>query len=229
MAERLTKPEAGNKFYITRDCGGYSRAIKGKPTDKDCNVLSNCVGFAYGRFHEICGRTQMDLFDPVNAENIYENAQQHGLKVGKEPKVGAAIVWEGIGSAAGHIEIVERVISPDKILCSSSGWNCKNPFWTQTRYKGNGNWGQESGYKFKGFIYQPEQKQTITRVLKEGCGGDDVELMQARLHALGYLRANEIDGDFQKITKGAVLCFQLENKLEVDGICGPQTRKALGF
>ena len=43
---RTTKPEAGNKYYITRENGGYSDAIKGNPTDKDCDVLANCVGYA---------------------------------------------------------------------------------------------------------------------------------------------------------------------------------------
>lgn len=31
---RTTRPEAGNKYYITKDAGGYSYAIKGSPTDK---------------------------------------------------------------------------------------------------------------------------------------------------------------------------------------------------
>ena len=52
---RTSKPEAGNKYYITKANGGYSDAIKGSPTDKDCDVLSNCVGYAYGRFNEIGG------------------------------------------------------------------------------------------------------------------------------------------------------------------------------
>ena len=30
---RTTKPEAGNKYYITKAKGGYSNAIQGKPTD----------------------------------------------------------------------------------------------------------------------------------------------------------------------------------------------------
>lgn len=42
---RTSKPEAGNKYYITKANGGYSDAIKGSPTDKDCDVLSNCVGY----------------------------------------------------------------------------------------------------------------------------------------------------------------------------------------
>lgn len=229
MTERLTKPEAGNKYYITEDCGGWSRAIKGYPMDKDCNVLANCVGYAFGRFHEICGRTEMDLFDPVNAEDIYANAQLHGLKVGQEPEVGAAIVWEGAGSKAGHIEIVERVISPEKILCSSSGYGCPKPFWTSRRCKGSGNWGAGNDYKFLGFIYQPEDTPPEDRVIKKGDRGEDVKQMQTKLADKGYLRRNEVDSVFGTITLGALLAFQFENELDVDGLCGPETKKTLGF
>lgn len=232
--QRITRPEAGNKYYITKGAGGFSRAIIGKPTDKWCNVLSNCVGYAAGRFHEICKRTQMDYFDPINAEDIYENAISHGLKVGSEPKLGAAIVWEGVGDKAGHIAIVEDIQDEgNEILTSESGWNCSNPFWTQLRRKGNGNWGADSSYKFKGFIYQPEEcepepiKEVV--VLKEGDSGEEVKELQRRLSDLGYMRKTEIDGDFGKITKGALLCFQLEFNLEVDGVAGPQTLNCLGL
>lgn len=229
---RLTRPEQGNKYYITKGAGGYSRAIVGKPTDKYCNVLSNCVGYADGRFHEIAKRVEMDYFDPVNAENIYENAQAHGMKVGSEPKLGAAIVWEGIGSAAGHIAIVEQINSDGSIVTSESGWNCANPFWTQKRTNSNGNWGAGSGYKFKGFIYQPEEvepepKPEPKRAIKRGMQGQDVKDMQAALALAGYLRVSEIDGDFGNITLGALLAFQYDNKLAIDGVCGPATKKAL--
>lgn len=50
---RKTKPEKGNKYYIRKANGGYSPCIKGNPTDKNCNVLCNCVGYAVGRFNEI--------------------------------------------------------------------------------------------------------------------------------------------------------------------------------
>lgn len=232
---RLTRPEQGNKYYITKGAGGYSRAIVGKPTDKYCNVLSNCVGYADGRFHEIAKRVEMDYFDPVNAENIYENAQAHGIKVGSQPKLGAAIVWEGIGSAAGHIAIVEVINSDGSIVTSESGWNCSNPFWTTTRKKGaDGNWGAGSGYKFKGFIYQPENVEPEPtpqpkRAIKRGMFGQDVKDMQAALALAGYLRVSEIDGDFGNITFGALLAFQFDNNLEVDGICGPKTQAALGI
>ena len=231
---RFNRPEQGNKYYITLGAGGFSRAIIGKPTDKWCNVLSNCTGYGYGRFHEICKRPQMDYFDPVNAEDIYENAQRHGLKTGQEPRLGAAMIWEGIGDKCGHIAIVEQLNTDGTIITSESGWNCSNPFWTQKRDYCDGNWDpNKAAYRFKGFIYQPDKVEPDTpnppKVLKEGDISGDVIELQALLSAKGYLRSSEIDGDYGKITKGAVLCFQLEHNLETDGICGPQTQAKLGL
>src|SRR5574344_697597 len=50
---RTTKPGAGNKNYITTGSGGWNTCIKGYPQDSECNVYSNCVGHASGRFNEI--------------------------------------------------------------------------------------------------------------------------------------------------------------------------------
>lgn len=227
---RFTRPEAGNKYYIRKASGGYSTAIKGSPTDPDCDVLHNCVGYAGGRFHEIAERPQFDLLDLVNAENMYNNAQQHGLKTGSTPQLGALIVWQkgatlSGADGAGHVAVVEQINPDGSIVTSESGYGAKNPFWTTARIKGtDGNWGEGAGYKFLGFVYQQKR---VSSVIRKGDTGADVELMQARLHALGYLRKNEIDGDFGRITLGAVLAFQLENGLEVDGICGPMTKAAL--
>ena len=155
---RLTRPEAGNKYYITKAAGGWSDAVKGSPTDAACNVLANCVGYAYGRFNEIVGAGCCKYLRPVNAENFIQYAG--GLEVGQEPRLGACAVWQK-GSTlkgsdgAGHVAIVEKIISSTEIVTSESGWNAKKPFWTQTRKKGSGNWGQGSGYKFLGFIYNP--------------------------------------------------------------------------
>ena len=229
---RFTRPEAGNKFYIRKASGGYSPAIKGNPTDKDCDVLHNCVGYAAGRFHEIANRPQFDLVDAVNAENMFANAQQHGLKTGSTPQLGALIVWQkgatlSGSDGAGHVGVVEQINADGSIITSESGYGAKNPFWTTHREKGGGNWGESSAYKFLGFVYQPQQQQKTGTVIRKGDTGAEVELMQARLHALGYMRKNEIDGDFGKITLGALLAFQFEYDLEVDGICGPKTRAAL--
>lgn len=223
---RLTRPEAGNKYYI-RQPDGYSVAIKGNPTDSKCNVLSNCVGYAYGRFHEIANRPQMDLFDPVNAENIFANAQKHGLKTGKLPALGALIVWQkgatlGSADGAGHVAVVEQILGGGRIVTSESGWGAKSPFWT-AHY--DSPYAYKSGYKLLGFVYQP-QNQT-QRAMRKGDNGADVKALQEALVHRGYLRRNEIDGDFGVITLGAVLAFQFENELEVDGVAGAYTQAAL--
>lgn len=229
---RLTRPEKGNKYYITKVNGGYSRAIKGYPTDNQNDVLANCVGYAFGRFHEIANRPEMDLFDPVNAENIFENAQKHGLKTGKLPALGALIVWQkgatlGSGDGAGHVAVVEQILGGGVIVTSESGYGAANPFWT-AHYKSP--YGYKTGYKLLGFVYQPETQESVpSGVIRRGDQGADVKWMQERLANLGYLRKSEIDGDFGKVTFGALLAFQFDSKLEVDGICGPKTAAALGI
>ena len=163
---RTTRPEAGNKYYITRANGGYSYAIKGSPTDSKCDVLSNCVGYAYGRFNEIGNWGYCKYLSPVNAERFMEY-NNTGIPVGQVPKLGACMVWQGGATkkgsdGVGHVAIVEKVISPTEIITSESGWGSKNPFWNATRKKGNGNWGAGAGYKFLGFIYNPAVKDDDT-------------------------------------------------------------------
>ena len=156
---RLTRPEAGNKYYITKAAGGYSDAVKGSPIDPACNVLHNCVGYAFGRFNEIGGYGSCKYLRPVNAENFL--TYKGDLEVGMTPRLGACMVWQAgptlSGSdGAGHVAIVEKIISDTEIVTSESGWNAANAFWTETRKKGSdGNWGQGSNYKFLGFIYNP--------------------------------------------------------------------------
>lgn len=154
---RTTKPEAGNKYYITKNRGGWSNAIQGKPVDSDCDVLSNCVGYAYGRFNEIGGYGKCKYLCPVNAENFMQN--KGSLKTGQTPQLGACMVWQkgntlSNSDGAGHVAIVEKIISPTQIITSESAYGGK-AFYTQTRNKGTGNWGMGSAYKFLGFIYNP--------------------------------------------------------------------------
>lgn len=163
---RTTKPEAGNKYYITKANGGWSDAIKGSPTDSDCDVLSNCVGYAYGRFNEIGGYGYCKYLRPMNAENFMQ--YKGSLEVGQTPQVGACMVWQrgatlSNSDGAGHVAIVEKVVSNTEVYTSESGWGCQ-PFWNQTRKKGDGNWGQNSSYTFLGFIYNPAVKETSVPV-----------------------------------------------------------------
>lgn len=202
---RTTKPEAGNKYYITKAKGGYSDAIKGKPTDADCDVLANCVGYAYGRFNEIGGYGYCKHLRPVNAENFMQYAD--GLEVGQTPKLGACMVWKkgatlGNSDGAGHVAIVEKIISPTQIVTSESGYNAAKPFWTKTRNKGSGNWGAGTGYTFLGFIYNPAPCCQDNGTTTAPAPAQD---------ATGYTLGQFVK-DVQKATGAAV-----------DGLAGPET------
>lgn len=222
----LTMPDSKDPFFLAKSAGGLNPGIPRKAGST--LHFANCVFFALGAYAKHWGV----WLPSTNAENLYSAAQKMGLPVSQTPQLGALIVWAvgtvGNGAdGAGHVGSVEKINADGSIVTAESGWGASKAFWTTTRKRGSdGNWGQRSTYRFLGFILPPDQDQ-ITHTIKEGDKGADVELMQARLAAKGYLRKTEVDGDFGLITLGAVLCFQLKNGLTVDGICGPATRAAL--
>ncbi len=63
----------------------------------------------------------------------------------------------------------------------------------------------------------PPASSIPTRVLYEGCTGDDVRSVQTRLKELGYLTGN-VDGRYGPATTAAVKAFQLGNALTANGI-----------
>jgi len=169
MEIRTTKPGKNDKWYITKGKGGFSTCIKGNPTDSVCDVLSNCVGYACGRFNEIYAKEtgfNGNKYPSLNcnAENFIERAKNtYGLEIGQKAKVGAIMVWQNgatlSGSdGAGHVAIVEKVIDENTVYTSESSYNGK-AFFNSTRKKGNGKWGI-SAYTFRGFIYNPAIKDT---------------------------------------------------------------------
>lgn len=167
---RTGKPEKGNKYYIRKASGGYSNAIQGYPKDSECDVLSNCVGYAYGRFNEIGGYGYCKYLAPTNAENFMQ--YKGSCQTGQTPKPGACMVWQkgrtlSGSDGAGHVAIVERVISETEVYTSESGYGSK-AFWNQTRKKGqDGKWGAGSDYTFLGFIYNPAvAESTVTETVK---------------------------------------------------------------
>ena len=225
MEIRTTKPGKGNKYYIKKGSGGYNPCITGKPTDSECNVLSNCVGYAVGRFNEEIQACGCKYLKSCNAENFIR--YNPNLESGQTPRTGSCMCWEGKGSKAGHVAIVEKVISETEVLTSESAWNGK-PFYNKTRHKGsNGNWGMNrSSYSFNGFLYNPEIKEEVfnlTRVLLKGSKGSDVKELQKTLGGLS------VDGIFGIKTEDKVKVFQKNNKLYVDGKVGKNTAHALGW
>ncbi|MFC9328050.1 peptidoglycan-binding protein [Kitasatospora sp. NPDC057015] len=68
----------------------------------------------------------------------------------------------------------------------------------------------------------------IDRITSSGTGtSGDTRLLQRNLVGLGYLGAGGVDGVYGPGTKNAVLSFQSDNDLSVDGIAGPLTNAAL--
>lgn len=152
---RTTRPTSGNKYFITKGAGGYSTCIVGKPTDSQCNVLANCVGYACGAFNEELNLGYEKYHLNCNAEDFIERAIASGLSVIKKPCVGSIICWEGKGSLAGHVAIVIEVVNDNCIKTAESGYGSSNPFWIATRYNNNGRWGINENYKLRGFIVNP--------------------------------------------------------------------------
>ena len=157
---RTTRPTSGNKYFITKGSGGYSTCIKGKPTDSQCNVLSNCVGYACGAFNEELGLGYEKYHLNCNAEKFIERAIASGLSVISKPVVGSIICWQkgntlSGSDGAGHVAIVIEVIDSNTIRTAESGYGSSKPFWITTRKNNNGRWGLNSNYKLRGFIVNP--------------------------------------------------------------------------
>ena len=171
MAKTFTpitsKPTRFDKYiylYNNSNNKGKSLCINGKPKDSVCNVLCNCVGWACGRFNHIYNL--LTGYDGIkypkfccNAERFIEVAKEYGLEVGTTPKPGAIMCWQkgatlNGSDGAGHVAVVEKVISATQVTTSESGYN-SFAFKNNTRNKGDGNWGASSSYKFRGFIYNP--------------------------------------------------------------------------
>ena len=169
VSMRTSCPSGYNKNYMRTANGGWNTCIKGKPTKADANVLANCVGYASGRFNEIIniargtsGCTYKTL--NCNAEYFIERAKAAGLKTGSDPRVGAIMCWQKGplgGNGAGHVAIVERVNNKDSVYTSESGYG-SSYFWNATRTRNSGNgWGIGRNYKFRAFIYLPDDVQKI--------------------------------------------------------------------
>ena len=161
---RTSRPTLENKYFITKGAGGYSSCIVGKPTDSQCNVLSNCVGYACGAFNEELDLGYEKYHLNCNAENFIERAIASGLSVVSKPVVGSIVCWQGAGSLAGHVAIVIEVVNDNCIRTAESGWGSSNPFWITTRYNNNGRWGTNSNYPLRGFIINPNYPPAPTPV-----------------------------------------------------------------
>ena len=233
-------PSNDDKYFIMKSYGGYSPCIQGNTAyglrPFVGSVLPNCVGAATGAFNKIIGENNCDLLGNTNAENFYALAQKQGLEVGNAPKPGGVMVWRcgstSTGSdGAGHVAFVNDVPSSSKVYTWESGWSYRNVVAENTtRYKGNGNWGENSKYTYLGCIYNPKVNPYPTPrniTIKKGTKGDAARWVQwVLVKEKCYLLNNksQIDGSFGNNSVTALKKFQKKYGLTADGYCGPATQ-----
>lgn len=227
MLLQIDCPKDNDPYFNTPAKGGISTCIVPPNPEKGLNTLPNCVAAAWGCFNKAAAKDAATPYakylnyPPDAGRKWLLRAQQQGLTISNVPDVGCVVVWgKKVNTDKGHVAFVYKVDADGTIYTAESEYEGR--VWVNRKYAAPYIYG--SAYTLLGFILQPSR---VRPVLREGSRGQDVTQMQLQLIRRGYMRKNEADGDFGKITKGALLCFQFENKLEVDAVCGAQTWAAL--
>ena len=112
-------------------------------------------GYANGRFAEIIGKDIIEYQMTCNASGfVIRGPRDYNLKVVSYPVLGGIMCWEGGTNNCGHVAIVERIDSGNKIYTSESAYS-GSAFYNAIRTNDNGRWGMSSRYKFQGCIINP--------------------------------------------------------------------------
>lgn len=117
-----------------------------------------------------------------------------------------------IKHATGENRQINCIVEVCAQSTSSSG---KNP----TPSSGNSTGSAQASTKKKNPYTVP------TRTIKKGCTGNDVRWVQFQLNSAGF--ACGVDGSFGPKSVSTLKSYQTARRLEVDGSCGPATRKSL--
>lgn len=163
-----TVPDKKDKYYLRTQQGGYSQCIVGNPEYFKGSVLSNCVGYAWGRVAFLednpkctigvpTSRLRAGMHNPTSAW-AWMNFT-NGRKTGKTPKLGAVAVWKHKTKANfGHVAVVEEIYSDGSWLSSESSY--KGVKFRNVKYNAKS---ARNNFTFLGFIYplvefEPENK-----------------------------------------------------------------------
>ena len=191
-----------------------------------------------------CGNTHIG-YDQGQRNTLYNEAAQYGFNISKVTKnvecdcsalVRVCCAYAGITGIPANFRTgnMPQNLSLTGAFTELTG----SKYQSQSLYLGRGDIlvTKSSGHtvvvltngaKYEGTITNPEYALG-ERLIKYGCEGLDVKLMQEMLLALDYdLGRYGADGDFGDCTELAVKAFQKATKLKVDGICGPLTLAAL--
>ena len=155
---RLTIPDPTDKYWIKQGYGGYNRCVLGSPAYSYGSVLSDCTGYAWGRFLELLQATDCNL-STANAGAWYGHTSDGYARSTTTPKLGAVVCWGGSG-VQGHVAVIEQIFynsggSVDHCVVSQSGWGWTDTFRTRTIQPSNNWWIYNDVGTFQGFIYLP--------------------------------------------------------------------------
>ena len=140
---RTTAPAVGSKWYRTAENPYYPKY--GMP---------NCTAYAYGRISEILGKSSG--LPVANAQNWYskDTKYQHSSST---PAVGAVVCWSNAKGTLGHVAVVEKVFSNDKIAISESSYGGK--YFEYKTINPKTYCSKSYGYHLQGYIYTYALKQ----------------------------------------------------------------------
>ena len=152
---------------------------------------------------------------------------------GQELKSGTAVFtynsskknYGHVGLYIGDGKVIEAKGTQNGVICSAV---------TEKKWV---NWGELKGVDYGTTTSTPASDDNLgfpvnsgwRPTIKRGDKNDTVKECQMMLHTLGYDigKNTGIDSDFGRMTESAVMLFQYDHKLIVDGICGPMTWDAL--
>ena len=154
---RLTIPATDDKNYLKSGYGGYNPCILGNPLYAPGSTLSNCVGYAWGRWREILGYNHN--LSTGNGGTWYANTGDGYQRSTTTPRLGCVACWGGSG-VDGHVAIIEEIYytsggNIDHCIVSQSGWGWADTFRTRTIRPSDGWWIYNDVGSFQGFIYLP--------------------------------------------------------------------------
>lgn len=142
---RKTSPAANDKNWIHTSYGGYNDCI----LISGNSVLPNCVGYAWGRWRELLGKSPALSRGDAGTWYNYND----GYKRGKTAQLGAVACWSN-PATGGHVAIVERVLSNGSFEASESAYGGGRFHYGTYSARGTGTY-LSSAYHFQGFIYFP--------------------------------------------------------------------------
>lgn len=173
----VNKPTSIKNKYYTKpgykgpddNKNGVNICISGSPEQWTGSVLSNCIGYVWGRIYEITGKacklnssgpdgwfvkkdgTSWTLNDAKKKDAVLPICEEY--KVGIEPKLGAIACWRGQ-----HAAVVEEIDAKNKkFTTSNSAYNGQMfyPVSFDIKKSGNYNYYNSRGElrEFLGFIY----------------------------------------------------------------------------